>query len=544
MKKRISLIILTILSLIFTGEGFLFAQSVTNPTDNFKWWKYCQNPLPDNVNYTIWHDFSLVFWSALAVMGVLFIAATAIGLFRAKSDKSNTKVNLFFLFLVIVISLISGYSGFTKFGTEPIEFFYNALRPQESLNSISILWTGIYAPLARLFSVSEVIIYVPSRIFAVLNIVLVYQLSLLLSRNARQSLIAALIFSMSLTNLRFFATDVPIQQALSLFLLCTTAIAAETTLKKPLFAIFSLIFSILAVMLLPVLAIPLIATSSLFVFTQQSRKVRSTRMLATIAAISVGIFFFYKINTVFKLPIAFHLLPDLTNISILFASLVICGLYFSIKEKGYESFVLFISALFTLFILPILPQIFIKSGAWLLLSIAILSPIAASGVYNVALWTKNRQVVVIILLLSLLLLPDYFIKNNDIKNYEIKRYEFLKNTIKQIGQDKSVLYRNNKRSTRLFPFPDFIPGYKNSPCIRPREAIATDPLSHGQRWIYFGPECKMEESSDPPKPDTCEFYKALYKPMDCITTSIFLPDNSGKKVAEEKHEFCKVSSEQ
>jgi len=541
-KNRIIAFAVSFMATIaFSIESLFAGEATDNSLTAFPWWKHCKNPLPDNIYYTDWHNISLVMWLAIALMAIAFVAYTANHLAKRKRPLTDTRVNLFLLFLIIILTIFLGYNGFADKSQDPVTFFFNALKPSEGENILTILWSGFYAPLVRMFSANENIIYIPARIFGIINIVLVYQLSELIFNRSRQSLLAALVFAMSLANLKFFSTDVPTQQTCTLVLLVATSISGKAYAHKTIFSIFSIVFTSFAVMLLPALAIPVAIFTGLFIFSTTAKTDQSRAILTVFVTISMGLYFFFRIYPVYKVPFVLHLIPDVTNLSILFVAVTISGLYFARKSKQYSSFILAASAIAMLFIVPILPQNLIANSAWLIIPLTLLSPIAGHGIYNIAAWTGQKQFFVIVIIIVLLILPTYLQLKKIEPSPEVKRYRFMKITIETIKQEKSVIYKSEKRHPLYAPFPEFLAKHGESPCIRPRQAIASDPKSHGTRWIYFGPECIFEKPQSPPKPDSCQFYKSIYTLGDCISTTIPLHDNDGNIVAEEKHEFCKVT---
>ena len=121
-----------------------------------------------------------------------------------------------------------------------------------------------------------------------------------------------------------------------------------------------------------------------------------------------------------------------------------------------------------------------------------------------------------------------------------QRYTFERSMIADLERERSVLYRVPPLGRESAPFPDFLAPSNSNLCLRQREGLTTDPVSHGKRWIYFGPECSLESPLRGPQRESCRFYRELYNMEDCKERKVIGRLVDGEVATVHTLRYCRV----
>lgn len=440
-----------------------------------------------------------------------------------------------------LLLLLTGRRAIGLGSPNAVEQLLWAVHPPTWRSPLEALLNGWLAYAVRLVAPLAEIPLILHATFALLGLGLVYLIALLIWENRRFALAAVVLAGLSPPFLGSFAVD------LHLHLITSTAMGAVAALLLVMYhgsrvgwlALAPLAAS--AVILSPATLGPLLFCLPAGARHQRPPGAQRAAAALWVAALAVGMLLrlslFGEPNTVLD-P---SLLQQGAGLSLVTALAGLVGLALSLRKRHSAPVFVGLAGLSALVLLPIQPSSLVLTGAYAWLGLAFVAPLAARGVWELAAWvTPSRAHWVVLVLLAGTGIPA-LVGAQKLPSSEIEQvYRFERAMTGELSAQRRVLYLDRERHHSLPPFASFLALNHEPLCLRPREALATDPASGGEPWIYFGPECALEAPRGEPSPRGCRFYRLMYELEDCRGGHLVYTRQDGRTLQGAHLEYCRV----
>jgi hypothetical protein len=510
-------------------------------TTAFPWSRLCQNPRLIDQGQAFWPIFSVGIQVAVLLLA-LGVGVAAWRIVRRESRwMSPPRFENILIFLVFMAALVFGRRSLGAGDPDGVRQMLLALEPAKFTQPLDLLLSSGLAYWVRLFGPHPAVVLGLHALMALIGLWLVYILAMLVWGNRRFALVALALAGLSVPYLSSFAVDAPLHLSTTVALAAIVALLLAMHHGSWVGWLSMIPLGLLSAWLTPATVVPLLVALPGGSRTDRPAAVRRMAALVWIAGLTSGVML--RIASVGKLDVAIDaaLMMRGAGVSLVVAMAFLVGFSIAARKRQIAPLGLALAGLAALVVLPTRPAYPVLSGAYAWLGLALVLPLAARGVWELAAWVSARHAHWVVAVMIAGALAPAVADVLSMPPDEVDQvYAFESRLIEDLSVSPKVLYMDVIRQGRLPQSAGFLAPVGGPLCLRDREHLNTDPTSHGDRWIYFGPECGVESPLGTPGPSDCRFYRQLYELADCRSEPLMYFSDDGRTTLSTHLEACRV----
>jgi len=481
------------LLLLFASAGAAFAETTERARgDAFQWWSKCEHMALALPEISMFSWISCGLWIAFIALAISLLHHSWKLLSAQRDELHFHPIHSLWLALIAVTTLLVGRQDFVGITDHRILklFFHPSM--QESW--LVQLRDGLVEPLSFTIQHHPVILRLTTLPFAALSIVIVYLLGTLVWRRSSVGLIAALLFCFSPAFLAKLSTNLPNQRLFFLAAIALLSIQLFQMQKRSYF----LLLSVFSGFMLGIFSPP--ASIVLFVLLiVQPALWRAWKHLAIVEAfILFGTFIGLSLVQFDISTLPFPSFSILRTSAFVGLGLIL-GVYNAIQQRHFERLSFLIPAFSVLVLRDSL-------GGLSLVSTMAMAFLVTDGFFYVGRLAGIQKRLIIAALILEVLVPFLFAFSSQTPSLIYQSYHFHRALFQDLTNQGDVLYLplNDPDEVPVFLVPP-----KSGLCLRPFQALSSDPQPKGAVWVYFSPRCQESEEIHP-NPGDCRFVKSFY----------------------------------
>ncbi|RJO65656.1 MAG: hypothetical protein C4523_15575 [Myxococcales bacterium] len=481
--------------------------------------EHCENPRADMAVRSPWHKAGFAFW---AVGGALALVAAGFGLASAVRLPCARRIGEMALLLPALTLPWLAPGRYFPSAQAIARTLGDWLAPSSAMPPEG-LYEALWIQLFRLIEPTDLALFVIARSAATLVLVFIFIIAALTWRDRRAGLTAAVIagggglFLSHAASTAFLTLPLTLLTAAWATLLMASRPRAYYAWPLAALLTASVVFAA------PALVAPVILLALGVGLSVERRQERAGVLGLALIGLAAGLFLRSKLLSASGADWQWGWSWTTGWPPLLALAALIAGLAFGVKERRLPALLALPAALLALFLAPRIPAAFAASGAWPLVAVVLVSPLAGGGLWRTAAEIGRWTPLIVILWLGLLIGPALYEARRHPASVEEQLLAFQRESLARLRETGGVLYRvENGQQPGSF-FADSLAGHRDRLCLRDRETVGQDPPQLGQTWIYFGLECRQDKKEGKPTPDECRWYRKLFAFEETYSLPIAMP---------------------